>query len=556
MKSILVASYFLISLLINAQPIQENLVKDVAEYFDSFNTNLLTPLVSNKNINLSIFSTKDATPTHYLDSLYQTQLNTAKKDIGLKLKFNSRVSFGNDITSLNDSAQLSKYQVKAGVQWNIFKEGYKNSQLNQSILQNKQLIQRLNEQLNEHEFQYVSRYQTILQYFHQGMKQELTVHITLLQKQLKLFTSMYYLHLVPYSRILELKKQIETIELELSHIPSSDDFPLSKERLPIQNISQWEVFDINLEQLLYAYKSNTISDSILTLEKENLHHQFKKQNLINFNLFAEYQVKTTTQNQTLLNSFIGGNLTIPLATSKKQKQQTVYYEEKILEEALLAEKDQTVHQIKTYYEEYQKSIQKIQDLYYQLFIELENLKTQTFIKDEVTPLSPTSLASFQHQNRILSIRKEMIQTKKTLYLTALKIFTLAHMDEKDLATESIIQKIQWKDLYHSNIILILNTDKALDDIHFFIHYLKRKEFKKIYVTSSSHDRDNLTQELLKMEGFTLVDNIEDLPIISIKQYSSSLALFQAIEAVQTPIVIDDLHDLIQLEQHTLQKQWQ
>ncbi len=556
MKSILIASYFLISLLINAQQIQETLVKDVAEYFDSFNTNLLTPLVSNKNINLSIFSTKDATPTNYLDSLYQTQLNTAKKDIGLKLKFNSRVSFGNDITSLNDSAQLSKYQVKAGVQWNIFKEGYKNNQLNQSILQNKQLIQRLNEQLNEHEFQYVSRYQTILQYFHQGLKQELTVHIALLQKQLKLFTSMYYLHLVPYSRILELKKQIEAIELELSHIPSSDDFPLFEQRLPIQNISQWEVFDINLEQLLYAYKSNTISDSILTLEKENLHHQFKKQNLINFNLFAEYQVKTTTQNQTLLNSFIGGNLTIPLATSKKQKQQTVYYEEKILEEALLTEKDQTVHQIKTYYEEYQKSIQKIQDLYYQLFIELENLKTQTFIKDEVTPLSSTALASFQHQNRILSIRKEMIQTKKTLYLTALKIFTLAHMDEKDLATESIIQKIQWKDLYHSNIILILNNDKALDDIHFFIHYLKRKEFKKIYVTSSSHDRDNLTQELLKMEGFTLVDNIENLPIVSIKQYSSSLAFFQAIESVQTPIVIDDLHDLIQLEQHTLQKQWQ
>lgn len=555
MKPTFLITYIFLSQLIYGQLTHDSLVKEVTAYFDSFNTRLLTPLVSNKKADLTIFSTENSIPTYYLDSLYQVQLNLAKKDIGLKLKLNSRISFGDELTSINDSAQLSKYQVKAGVQWDVLKEGFKNSLLNQSIIQNKQLIQQLNERLNNHELQYLSRYQIITHQFYKGLKTELTVQLTLLQKQLKLFTTMYYLHLVPYSQILELKKQIEAIELELHKIPFSND--LSFEKNPsIQEISQWEVFNINLNQLLMHYQNNTVSDSILILEKENLTYKFKKQNLINFNLFAEYQVRTTNQNQTVLNSFIGGRLTIPLATSKKKKQQTVYYEEKILEEQFLVKKDKTVQQIKTQHEQYQKLVQQMQRLYYQLFIELENLKTQTFIKNELTTFSTATLASFQYQNNILEIRKKMLETKKNLYIKALEIFTLACVSKSELTSETIIEKVHWKELYYPHIIFMLNIEKPLHDIHFFIQYLKRKEFKKIYVTKSSSEHYKLTRQLLKMEGFTLLDHIDKLPVINVNQYQSSFTLFQIINESKTTIVIDNLHDFIELEQNTLKMQWQ
>ncbi len=545
MKFSHVFSFIFLSVFYNAQTVKGHLIQEVSNYFDDFNKTLLATPINNQEVNLSLFNTQHHPISNYQDSLYGLQIDFLKKDIGLTFKANTRFSMNDHFIDFDEDGQSSKYQIKAGVEWNVFKEGYKNNLLNKSILENEQSIHNLNQILINNEVQYQSRYQLIMVQFNTIMQTELT-------RQLKLFTTLYYHNLVQYTTIIELKKKIESTRLYLKKIYHFNN----QFSFDINSSDTFGVFDINLEQLIRNYETNQLENHILKLQKENLHHSHKKQQLIDFKLFAEYQFRATQENETQLNPFVGARLNIPIISSKKKKSQTIILQEKLLEEKTAFQKDNTVKEISNHYYEYQYHLKQLKELYYQLYTEIESVKTHTFIKNETFKDLNLLSSSFHHQNRILDIRKEMLDLKRLLYLKALKIFTLTNLSEKELFASRIISKVNWKTLYKQNINIIIDPEKDLNDIQFLTHYLKRKGFKKVFLKKSVSDKYTLTRKLLKMEGFLLLDKINYQSKIVVNKYSSSADLFKSIEYINHEIFLDNLHDLIKLEMKTIKNQLQ
>ncbi len=544
--------FVFLSVFYNAQTVKDHLIQEVSNYFDDFNKTLLATPINHQEVNLSLFNTQHHPISNYQDSLYDLQIDFLKKDIGLTFKANTRFNINDNFIDFDEDGQSSKYQIKAGIEWNVFKEGFKNNLLNKSILENEQSIHNLNQVLINNEIQYQSRYQLIMVQFNATMQTELTRQLKLFEKQLKLFTTLYYHNLVQYTTIIELKKKIESTHLYLKKIHHFNN----QFSFDIHSSDTFGVFDINLEQLIRSYEANQLESHILKLQKENLHHSHKKQHLVDFRLFAEYQFRATQENETQLNPFIGARLNIPIISSKKKKSQTIILQEKLLEEKSTFQKDNTIKKISNHYYEYQYHLKQLKELYYQLYTEIESVKTHTFIKNETFKDLNLLSSSFHHQNRILDIRREMLDLKRLLYLKALKIFTLTNLSERELFSNQIISKVNWNALYKQNINIIIDTEKDLNDIQFLTHYLKRKGFKKVFLKKSVSDKYTLTRKLLKMEGFLLLDEINHQSKIVVTKYSSSADLFKSIEHINHEIFLDNLHDLIKLEMKTIKNQLQ
>ncbi|APD07888.1 hypothetical protein UJ101_02388 [Flavobacteriaceae bacterium UJ101] len=528
----------------------DHLVEEATHYLNSFDKELLSHSTSNEVPSLAIFKTYHYEQTQYKDSLYSLEIDLAKKDIGLNLRASGKFDFSHDLIDSQNTGQFSKYQMKVGIEWKAFKEGFKHNSLNKDILKNKQSIHHLNSKIEEDQLQYSFRYQSIIRNFNVLKYKELSIHLGLFEKQLKLFTSLYYYNLIPYTNIIDLKKRITETKVQLNNIKTFNN-QFSTDEI---SFSSLPAFNININELIQIYQSNNIHDSILQLKNDNLNYQQQQERLIKLNLFAEYQFKTTTQNQTRLNPFIGANLAIPLNFSKKQQQLSATLQKKILNEEVSFIKNNKLKEIYNHYYEYQYLITQLKKLNYQLQIENEHIKTQTFIKNESQHNLQFLTSSFHHQNRILEIRREILDHKRLLYLKALKIFTLTNISSYKSSEIAIISKIHWEPIRNHNIYIIFDTEKNLTDIQFFIQYLKRKNFKNIYLKHSISDKYNKTRNLLKMEGFNLADQYTAKKQIRVDQFQSSIQLYKVIESTISNIAINDLHSLIELEKLTLNKQ--
>ena len=242
---------------------------------------------------------------------------------------------------------------------------------------------------------------------------------------------------------------------------------------------------------------------------------------------------------------IGLNFEMPIQNFRPHQQNGVGLESQIIDDISNLDKEADIHKICDHYVEYQQILREVKRLYYQLHWEKEQLQSALITKQKAD--DKVKITTVTHLNNVLTLRRDIIQYQQELYRIALNIFTIVGLKSLK-STSSMLVPINWEEVRPNRAIMVLNTAKDLTDIQFYVHYMKRKNFNKVYLVGEKDQTFRLTAELLAMEGFELFFRLDDrIPRKVVSQFESVKELRKYTEKVDKTVIITDIHELIDLE---------
>lgn len=497
------------------------------------------------DLSLILFQKEFYQSKGYKDSLIINQLSLNQQDIGLHFRSNARYNLLKSALPNSDDFLRSRVNISAGLEWDVLKYGWRDRKIKNRQLKTELEIEQLSQQFQQDNNNYLHRYEYTTFVFNHFLLEELRWHHQLYNEQIQLYMEMYYLNLLPYTAIITLKKRQAEVAVKINEIEAINsvldyELEVAPHELPI--------FDLNLKEIVAAYWQNSLSDTIAFKQKQHLQTAYQLKDEMTLGVYTHLQLfKSATDNEWITSPVVGVNMSIPLFHNKPKQQKSLYFEQKIIDEQLLVQKDNDLKTIHQLYSIYQDHLKAVKGLYYQLHFEKEKLQTALIHKKKAKQSSVIS--TFLHLNNILEIRREITLVQQQLYLVALQIFTTIGTHQLH-QNSPMINNIPWKSVRSNQIAIILDTNKDLTDIQFFIQFLKRKDIQKIYLAGLG-DKYALTRQLLELEGFELLSEVDKKDILEIHQFQNLKDLKSMIHQSQNLIVLKDLHELLALEKGSL-----
>ena len=543
MKYWLATLICLIVLKTKAQHI-DTLQNKLNEFYQQIPSEKLFVEVNYHDLPVELFKKEFYEQKSFGDSLLLNKISLNQQDIGLHFRSNAKYNLLKSALPNSEDFLRSRVNVSAGLEWDVLKYGWKDRKIKEQLLLTELEIEQLNQKLHKDQENYLYRYHHINYVFNQFLLDELRFHFQLYKEQIAIYTEMYYLNLIPYTEIITLKQHQKEIETQISEIENYNNalnFTSSYQH------NEFPVFDLNLNEIVKTFQEFTIADTILQKQKRHLQTSYLLKDEMTLGVYTHLQVfKPATDNEWVVSPVIGVNMSVPLFQNKKQQAQSLNFEQKILTENHKVKKEEDLKLIYQLYSIYQTHLKDINSLHYRLFLEKEKLHSALILKKKADQNS--IISTFVHLNNLLEVRREVTLVQQQMYLVALQIFTATNTSSLE-AYSPMIKFIEWENIRPKATAIILDANKDLTDIQFFIQYLKRKGINKIYLAGLG-DTYNLTKQLLELEGFEMLTEVRKSSILRIQDFNSLRDLKSTLHQTEELVVLQDVHELIAFEKST------
>lgn len=522
----------------------------VNNFFKNIDEHRLKPILASGELDIAVFKNIIFFPKHFEEAFLVNSINEYKNDFGLDLVVNGRYNFNRVLLQDVDDENRTRYSAFIGMEWNLLNNGWKGNTLKAKQLRNEFEMKRLERKAQQDEQQFAHRELQINHIFNQLLLNELRYHDTLLIEQINLYQELYFQNLTPYTEVITLKKYQEQVKIEMARIDNLN------QQSSYANIdaNSFPIFDLKLDKIIELYKgSTTWSDSLAIKHKEYISNVYAQKSMPTLGVYAAHRIfQSQNENTSLHTPVLGFSFKMPMENAQYRiKRKAARLEKKIVDEELKLRKEADIRQVRQYYTNYQAILKQIKGLHYQIYWEKEQLQSARISKQQAN--QGIKISSISHLNNMLFMRREMVQKQEQLYLLALKIFSITGTENLSPKSD-IIEPINWEEVRLNNGFIILDTSKDLKDIQFFVNYLKRKNYYKIYLKGEQNNIYRLTKELLFLEGFQVYTSVnKDFRIVNVKGYSSSNALKRSLSEIKSEFVLNDLHSLIQLELNNYSK---
>lgn len=468
-----------------------------------------------------------------LDSLYLAYKHASGSDLGLQLKVNGRINFRNSLFEENLAEGQGRTLLQTGLQWNILKDGFKANKLLSQNWANDYQLSKIRQSHIDAKLQYGFRYENIIYVFNKMALSHIERQIHFLNEQRSIFDYLKSKYYITAYDILKLEKKIAVKKAQLHQIKSYNtnypfaDFPL--ECLP--------VFDMNIDEIMEAFLSNVMYDSITDLKIEQVQNSAKIKNLPRLNLYGQLQSIRGFENNYQITPMVGVQFMLPL--KRKVPQQVVKYQMKDLRAKAVIEQGNTLKEIRVRYFEFTEKLKQWRRIKHDMLLSEEAMfETRQSFKQ----LVPEML--FESLNLAYDLSEEQLErifVQSQLYLKALGILTLA-----DLCTPDkwglLITPIETALNASTNVIVYWDSAKVNVNFSQMVTFLKRKHIRKIKVTDSSgYNRKSELVSRLEKEGFDLDPDLSGYELIELQKEDDYKKVNRKLNWLSGYWLIDDVH---------------
>jgi hypothetical protein len=371
-----------------------------------------------------VTSSADTTYYMYLTAYRNASLNALHDDYGLSLNANLADNFGSAVIA--DDNLVYRMRVQAGVDWDLFKEGYFGRRLKAQQMENTYLINKLEHQRQNTSDQFVGRYAGVLYLYNAQKIKVLEKRREINIQKLDLARQLNQLKEIPYVEVIDVDQALTDIDGMFMVYKSYNDLMkdnvntkyLPETPLPLVDID----FQLLAGQVMKLETSRPNTDSIIRLKVRNQELQNDPWNRVSLKASFKYNyyfIDNTVGSRDYFS--LGVGVSVPFPFGKKSDQKVIDAERQLLNYEAQGTPNQEVYEelMNSLYEyryklkQYMNFNEKKQR--YRELLRVERVKEQ-FGDEEFNPLTALNLL-----DELLAVNVEMLDLQQQMYLQLLKI---------------------------------------------------------------------------------------------------------------------------------------
>ncbi|HEY0031404.1 MAG TPA: hypothetical protein VGC65_11635 [Bacteroidia bacterium] len=356
----------------------------------------------------------------YQQKVYDAKLNLLRQDIGIEGTGSYLENFNPGLNSDDNLIYHRKFQ--AGIDWNILSDGYISSRYKQQILKNENTISSLRPNTKMNGEEYVAISHKIIYAFNIHKIRLIEKRKEIIDDKIAIANELYLLKHLPRIELLKIMQQeVEVGSMNQIYRSYNEQLALQIDEKSIPK-NVLPVFDVDISKAFSFNGRNSVNDSILKLQIENLELAHKPLSDIRLNTQLRYNyydlVSTTTASRNFLSAGLG--LSVPIPLGIKANKELVTAQSKLLEyqqreSAVAGQTDllSSFYDFRYKLKQYNNFLEKRKQ--YEELIRVERVK-EKFGDYEFNPLSALNLL-----DELLSVDIELLDLQQEMYLQLLDI---------------------------------------------------------------------------------------------------------------------------------------
>ncbi|MCX6296512.1 MAG: hypothetical protein NTX97_10675 [Bacteroidetes bacterium] len=356
----------------------------------------------------------------YQNKVNDAKIHALKQNLGLEGTANYLENFNTGFNA--DDILAYNRRLQAGLDWNILSDGLVNNRYKEQILKNENIINSLKPitKLNGNDFITVSH--KIIYSFNIQKIKLLQKRQQIIDDKISIANELYLLKHLPRLDLLQImQQQVDIASMDQIYKSYNDQLSLqiNESTLPKKVLP---LFDVDISKAFSFSENNSMNDSILKLEIENLELAHKPLSDVRLNTQLRYNYYDLSKTTNVSKSFIsaGLGLAVPIPLGIKANKEVISAQAKLLEyqqkeNASTGERDllNTFYEFRYKLKQYNNFFEKRKK--YEELIRIERVK-EKFGDFEFNPLSALNLL-----DELLAVDIEMLDLQQDMYLQLLDI---------------------------------------------------------------------------------------------------------------------------------------
>ncbi len=449
------------------------------------------------------------------------EIDFFNKDNGLR--FNSSIT-KNDFAGLEFG---SIWRINAGMQFDLFRDGLGERKKRVDILEIKKDIKAVELDLSQQERNYAYCYNYIIYVFNKEKRKILDQKKFLLTPLLNKNFDLYYNHELSYEEILYLKgldEECDLLQLSMRQVDAVFEKLVNVEDLPNIKASELPLLKFHADSLL-TYDPYNFMNELLDLKKEKINREAEltNQQRLSFyvNVHARPRLEEASLNTGLYNSF-GVRYQTSLNFRSKEQEKLVELQENVVEARFDDLRFNHNKELINLVLDYNTKLRQYSNFKFKLEKLYEKRRVEVAVQ-KVSTLSAKSIRNWTYDLEILNVSYELLELKQLIYLSLLRIYNKAKLQEI-IPYVSVIdfggsqKRFEGKRMLKITLEQIKFLDKA-----FIVNYLHKNNFDYVLCIDAENCED-LVRELNR-KGILFYDSADSvaeqgLVIVPVSRFSS------------------------------------
>jgi hypothetical protein len=366
----------------------------------------------------------DTTYNNYLAALHNANMNSVKDDYGLRVTGNIADNFKSPVV-IEDNI-IYRTRVQAGVDWDIFKEGYYGTKIKMQKEENDYLLQKLEHEQQNRSDLFVDKYARVLYMYNIQKIKVLEKRREINARKLDLARQLNILKEIPYVDVIQVDQAMTDIDGMFMVYKSYND--LVSQRISMKDLpgDPFPLVDLDFQELssrvVQLQSDQRMADSIIALKIKDLELQMAPVNSISLTASLKYNyyyIDQSVGSRDFVSVGVGFSMPFPLG--KKNDIKRLGAEEQLLKyESKSAVKQDAYEELLNTVYEYRYKLKQYMNfsekrVRYRELLRVERVKEQ-FGDEEFNPLTALNLL-----DELLAVNVEMLDLQQQMYLQLLKI---------------------------------------------------------------------------------------------------------------------------------------
>ncbi|MEM9921437.1 MAG: hypothetical protein AAF990_25270 [Bacteroidota bacterium] len=426
--------------------------------------------------------------------IFDKKISELKKDVGLDIKgqyfYNHDPLF--DFTDGDIGQQFYSSRLRAGVEWQILREGFLGHRNSAKQLQLRRQIKGVEEMIDSNDDDLYYRYNLFIYFFNRAKIELLRQRRYQLETELDLLHKVYYLKGILYEVVINARSRLEQINVKVENYESYNrliDSTLFEEGLGIHyDVRELPVLEIDLDRLVQDNQRQELVDSL-----DRMYRQVEvlKQNPVHdLSLKVGFYHNTGFERDDGVSdrTFSTWNLSFSIPTNalfqKKSREEMVVanteYRDQFNRYELLNNKTEVIN----YYYEYQYKLQQYIEFMHKEMLYREKIRVEAVTQRDYVDIF-RSLQTLKYLDVLRQIQLEMLDLKQQMYLLLLKIYGKSHRR----SILPFIANVNIADYYErlpaNRTLLLAQKDLHKYNSYFIKNYMLSNDFEKLIIRTSS-----------------------------------------------------------------------
>ncbi|MEO1514615.1 MAG: hypothetical protein AAFV95_06370 [Bacteroidota bacterium] len=452
---------------------------------------------------------------------YQQRSQKLKKDVGLDIKgqffYNHDPLF--DFTDGDIEQQFYTARLRAGVEWQMLREGFFGHRNKVKQLEHQQKIAELEEYIDSNKDDLYYRYNLFIYFFNRAKIALLRERRQQLSEELELLHKVYYLKGILYEVVINARSRLEQIDVKITNYASYNrliDSTLFAGDMGIHyDVRELPILEIDLDRLVQDRQRNELEDSLKLMYrrieelKQNPVHDFSVK--LGFYHNTGFERDDGISDRTYSSWALSFSMPTNALFQRKSREAAVIAQTDYLDQFNEYEQLNNKTEIINHYYEYQYKLQQYVEFMHKEMLYREKIRVEAVTQRDYVDIF-RSLQTLKYLDLLRQVQLEMLDLKQQMYLLLLRIYGKSH--QRSLLP--FVRNIQLADYYErlpaNRTLLLSHKDLQQYNTYFIKNYMLSNDFEKLILQTSStaiHPEVKKLKTLLEENGvevYVMTDN--------------------------------------------------